>query len=48
MNINPIKAAAAEAIVSVMMKMMTDMGPGNVQWPVAKSTTSFPAQYNGQ
>ena len=35
-SINPIKAAAAKAIVGVMMKMMKDMGPGNISWPVVK------------
>ncbi len=35
-RINPIKAAAAKAIVGVMMKMWKGMGPGNVSWPVAK------------
>ena len=37
-NINPIKAAAAKAIVRVMMNMymMKGMGPGNVPWPVKK------------
>ncbi len=35
-SVNPIKAAAAKAIVGVMISMMKDIGPGNVQWPVAK------------
>jgi multimeric flavodoxin WrbA len=32
-KVNPIKAAAAKAVVGVMMNMMKDMGPGNVSWP---------------
>lgn len=35
-NVNPIKAAAAKAIVRVMMNMMKDIGPGNVPWPGAE------------
>ncbi len=35
-KVNPIKAAAAKAIVGIYMYMMKDMGPGNVSWPVVK------------
>jgi multimeric flavodoxin WrbA len=35
-NINPIKAAAAKAVLGVMVNMMKDMGPGNVPWPGRK------------
>ncbi len=35
-RINPIKAAAAKAIVRVMMKSMKDRGTGNIPWPAAK------------
>ena len=35
-RVNPIKAAAAKAIVGIYIYMMKDMGPGNVSWPVAK------------
>jgi multimeric flavodoxin WrbA len=35
-KINPIKAAAAKAIVGVMMNRMKGMGPGNIPWPVEK------------
>lgn len=35
-KMNPVKAAVAKAIVMVMKKMMKDMGPGNVSWPVVK------------
>lgn len=35
-RVNPIKAAAAKAIVGVLANMMKDMGPGNISWPVAK------------
>jgi multimeric flavodoxin WrbA len=35
-NVNPIKAAAAKAVVGVMLNMVKDMGPGNVPWPVAR------------
>jgi len=34
-NINPMKMVAAKAIVTLMMNMMQDRGPGNVPWPVA-------------
>lgn len=32
-KVNPVKAAAVRATVSLAMSMMKDMGPGNVQWP---------------
>jgi multimeric flavodoxin WrbA len=32
-NIHPIKAAAAKAIAGIMVRLMKNMGPGNVQWP---------------
>jgi multimeric flavodoxin WrbA len=35
-TVNPIKAAAAKAVVGVLMNMMKDMGPGNVPWPWGK------------
>ncbi len=35
-NINPIKTAAAKAIVGVMIHMRKDKGPGNIQWPKSK------------
>jgi multimeric flavodoxin WrbA len=38
-NVNPIKAAAAKALVGSMMYLYTilGMGPGNLSWPVAKN-----------
>ncbi len=38
MKVNPIKAAAARAVVGVMFNMMKDKGPGNVPWPAAKKS----------
>lgn len=35
-KINPIKAAAAKAIVGIYVYMKKDMGPGNVSWHAAK------------
>jgi multimeric flavodoxin WrbA len=36
-KVNPIKAAAAKAIVGIMMNIYKKkMGPGNVSWPVVK------------
>lgn len=35
-RVNPIKAAAAKAIVRIMMPFIKDMGPGNISWPAAK------------
>jgi multimeric flavodoxin WrbA len=35
-NIHPFKAGAAKAIVGIMVRLMKDMGPGNVPWPVTK------------
>ncbi len=35
-DVNPIKAAAAKAVVGLTLNMMKDRGPGNVPWPVAK------------
>jgi len=35
-KVNPIKAAAAKAIVGIYIHMMKDMGPGNVLWPATK------------
>ncbi|HEY9246374.1 MAG TPA: flavodoxin family protein [Candidatus Methanoperedens sp.] len=35
-KVNPIKAAAAKAIVGIYIYMMKDMGPGNVSWPATK------------
>ena len=35
-KVNPIKAAAAKAIVGIYMYLMKDMGPGNVLWPATK------------
>ena len=35
-KVNPIKAAAAKAIVGIYMYMMKDLGPGNVPWPATK------------
>ncbi|CAJ37081.1 NAD(P)H-dependent oxidoreductase [Methanocella arvoryzae] len=32
-RINPIKKAAVNLVVSLVMNMMKDMGPGEVQWP---------------
>lgn len=32
-KVNPARAIAARAIVSLMMRMMKDMGPGSVSWP---------------
>ena len=32
-RVNPIKAAAAEAIVRIMVNIMKDIGPGNLPWP---------------
>jgi multimeric flavodoxin WrbA len=33
--INPLKAAAANAIAGAVLKLMPDLGPGTVSWPVA-------------
>jgi multimeric flavodoxin WrbA len=35
-RVNPIKAAAAKAIVRIMMTLMEDLVPGNIRWPAAK------------
>jgi NAD(P)H-dependent FMN reductase len=35
-RVNPIKAAAAKAIVRIMTIFMKDMGPGNIPWPLSK------------
>jgi hypothetical protein len=35
-NLHPLKAATAKTIVEIMVRLMKDMGPGNVPWPVAK------------
>ena len=35
-RINPIKAAAAKAIVRIMIPFIKGMGPGNIPWPVSK------------
>ena len=32
-DIPPIKAAAAKAIAAIMLRLMKNRGPGNVQWP---------------
>jgi multimeric flavodoxin WrbA len=35
-KINPVKAAAAKAIVNVMINRMKDQVPGNIPWPAGK------------
>lgn len=32
-KVGPVKATAVKVLVSIVMNMMKDMGPGNVQWP---------------
>jgi multimeric flavodoxin WrbA len=35
-RVNPIKAAAAKAILRIMMTFVKNIGPGNIRWPAAK------------
>lgn len=35
---DPVKATVAKAVAVIMVHMMRDRGPGNIQWPAAPST----------
>lgn len=39
-KINPLKAAVAKAIVTPLLNLMKNMGPGNIPWPVLKKDVS--------